>query len=412
MPDTFEVKIESLAYGGDGLGRLPDGRVTFVPYTIPGERVKIRLVEDKPKFSRAQLLEVLESSPGRVEPRCQHFYTCGGCHYQHMDYAAQVEAKKMILQEQLERIGGLHNLPQIDVVPAPVAWNYRNSIQFHLTQDGRLGFQKARSNQTFVIVECYLPEAGINLLWPQIELEPIAGLERVSIRQGIDEELMIILESNDAAEVDFSIENLPVSIVQAGQSGFTVLAGSIHVMMAVLDRQFHVSAGSFFQVNSLQAQAMVQHLLGHLPLEKEMTVLDAYSGVGLFSAFLALKVKRLVGIEVSPQACEDFTINLDEFDHVELYEAPVEQVLASVNFHPDVVVLDPPRAGLGSKVVEGVLAQGAKRLAYVSCDPATLARDSQQLLAGGYQLNNLTLFDMFPQTYHVETVALMSRVKE
>ena len=140
-----------------------------------------------------------------------------------------------------------------------------------------------------------------------------------------------------------------------------------------------------------------------------MTVVDAYCGVGLFSAFLAPKVKRLVGIEVSPSACEDFSTNLDEFDHVELYEAPVEDVLGSVKFNADVIILDPPRAGLGAKTVEGILAQGAAHLAYVSCDPATLARDGRQLAAGGYSLSSLALFDMFPQTYHIESISMWEK---
>jgi 23S rRNA (uracil1939-C5)-methyltransferase len=369
----------------------------------------LRLVEDKPKFSRAELLKVLEPSPDRVKPRCQHFYTCGGCHYQHMDYVAQLESKKMILQEQLERIGGLHNLPQIEMVPAPDVLNYRNSIQFHLTQDGKLGFQKARSNQTFAITECHLPEQGLNDLWPRIELEPIPGIERIILRQGAGEDFVIILEGDGANGVDFTIEDLPVSIVQVGPTGSIVLAGSDHLWMPALGRQFHVSAESFFQVNSRQAEAMVSHLLKNLKLDKGMTLVDAYCGVGLFSGFMAPLVKRLMGIEVSPQACEDFGINLDEFEHVELFEAPVEDVLGSVNFHPDVILLDPPRAGLGMKAVNGVLAQGAAKLAYISCDPATLGRDSKLLTKGGYSLRKVTLFDMFPQTYHIESISLWEK---
>jgi 23S rRNA (uracil1939-C5)-methyltransferase len=412
MANIVETRIDNLVYGGDALGKLPDGRVIFMPYALPGELVKLRVVEDKPKFVRAELVEVLEPSGERTTPRCKHFYTCGGCHYQHIDYPAQLTAKKNILREQLERIGQLSDLPAIDVVPSPEPWNYRNTIQFHLTREGKLGFQKGRSNQTFAIQECHLPELGINRLWPQIEIEPIASVERVSLRQGVDEELLINLESDGTEGVDFSIEDLPVSVVQTWPSGSVVLAGSNYVTMEVMGRQFQVSAGAFFQVNSLQAKAIVSHLLLHLPMDDGDTVIDAYCGVGLFSAFLAPRVKRLVGIEVSSEACDDFTVNLDEFDNVELYEAPVEDVLASQHFHADMIVLDPPRAGLGPKTVEGVLSQGARHLAYISCDPATLARDSKQLVTGGYQLKNLTLFDMFPQTYHVETVVLMSRVKE
>jgi 23S rRNA (uracil1939-C5)-methyltransferase len=409
MIDTVDVRIDNLVYGGDALGRLADGRVVFVPFAISGEMVRVRLVEDKPRHARAEMVEVLEPSPERVNPRCQHFTTCGGCHYQQMNYPTQLKVKAAILREQLERIGGLRDFPVVEIEAAPEPWYYRNHIQFHLTNEGKLGFQKAHSNQPFAIRECHLPEVIINQLWPQIEIEPISGLERVSLRLGAEEDMMLILTSTDPKIVDFSIDDVAISTVQVGPAGSMVLASSDHLVMEVLGRRFKVSAASFFQVNTLQAQAMVKHLTGHLPLKEDMTVLDVYSGVGLYSAFLAPKVKRLVGIEISPDACEDFVTNLDEFDHVELYEAPVEDVLTSINFTPDLIVMDPPRAGLGVKTIEGVLAQGAAHLAYISCDPATLARDSNQLVAGGYSLERLTLFDMFPQTYHIESISFWEK---
>jgi 23S rRNA (uracil1939-C5)-methyltransferase len=410
MDDLFEVRIHSLAYGGDALGRLPDGRVVFVPYALPGEVVKLRIVDEKPRHALAELVEVLQASPERVTPRCLHFGTCGGCHYQHMSYTAQLKAKASILREQLERIGGLQQLPEIEIVPSPSQWNYRNTVQFHVTREGKLSYQKARSNQSFAIQECHLPEAPINQLWPQIDIEPLPGLKRISLRAGQDEELMVVLEGTDMEPVDFSIESLPVSVVQLDDHGGTVLAGSEHISMEILGREFTVSAGSFFQVNRLQAAVMASYLLEKLPFSAQQTVVDAYCGVGLFSAFMAAPVKRLVGIEISPDACEDYTTNLDDYGNVELYEAPVEDVLGSVNFDADILVLDPPRAGLGKVTVQGVLEQGARQVAYVSCDPATLARDIKLLAAGGYRLDSVTLFDMFPQTYHIESISLWKKI--
>jgi 23S rRNA (uracil1939-C5)-methyltransferase len=366
-------------------------------------------VEDKPRLARAELVEVLEPSPERVVPRCQHFGTCGGCHYQHLSYPAQLRVKAAILKEQLERLGGLRDIPAVEIKAAQDVWNYRNHIQFHLTREGKLGFQKVHSNQAFTIRECHLPEEGINWLWPQVEIEPTAHLERVSLRLGADEDMMLILESDNPQPLDFSIEEVPISVVQVGPSGNIVLAGSDHIFMDVSGKRFKVSAGSFFQVNTLQAESMVRHLIESLPDRENMTVLDVYSGVGLFSAFLASKASRLVGIEISPAACEDFTVNLDEYDHVELYEASVEDVLTGVSFSPDLIVVDPPRAGLGMKTVAGLLTQGAEHLVYISCDPATLARDGKQLAAGGYLLTGVTLFDMFPQTYHIESMSFWEK---
>ncbi len=410
MDEINEIKIERLAYGGDAVGHLPDGKVVFIPFAIPGELVSAKLVENKPRHARATLVEVLEPSPDRVLPRCVHFTTCGGCHYQHIDYAAQLNSKAAILKEQLLHVGGLKNIPEIEIVPSPQPWNYRNHLQFHLTPDGKLGFQKAHSNQPFAIRECHLPEAAIGWLWPQVEIEPTPGLERISLRQGADEELMIVLESTTLAELEFDIEGLAVSVVQVNPVGSLVLAGGDHLVMEILGRRFKVSAGSFFQVNTLQAASMVNRLLESLPLDNMMTVLDVYAGVGLFSAFLAPRVKRLVGIEISAEACNDFITNLDEFENVELYEASAEEVVGNSAFNPDVIVVDPPRAGLGAKTMEGLLSQGASWLAYVSCDPATLARDAHQLAAGGYSLEKLVCIDMFPQTYHIESMSFWKKM--
>ncbi len=409
MASTFDVRIDRLVYGGDALGKLPDGRVVFVPYAIPGELVRLRLLEDKPQRATATLVEVLEPSPDRITPRCVHFSTCGGCHYQQMSYPAQLKAKSDIVREQLERIGGLRGIADIENHASPEPWYYRNTIQFHITPNGKLGFQIGHTNQPFAISECHLPEEAVNRLWPQIEVEPILGLERVSLRMGSGEEMMLILKSSDPQAMEFSVENLPVSVVQVGPYGSIVLAGSEYVMMEVLGRQFRVSASSFFQVNTLQAEAVVRYLMDHLLISSEMSVVDAYCGVGLFSAFLAPKVKRLTGIEVSPIACEDFSANLDEFEQVELYEAPVADVLLNVDFHADLIIMDPPRAGLGAKAVKGIISQGATHLAYVSCDPATLARDGKQLTEGGYSLSSISVFDMFPQTYHIESISLWEK---
>lgn len=412
MNDLLNIRIESLAYGGEAIGRLPDGRAVFIPFAIPGELVQVRLVEEKPRYARAELNSVLEPSPRRIEARCSHFATCGGCHYQQMDYSTQLEGKTTILREQLERIGGLKELPNLEVIASPEScWNYRNHVQFHLTPQGKPGFQKMHSNQTFAIRECHLPEAPINRVWPQIEIEPMPGLERMSLRTGVNNDMMLILESSNPQPLEFNIEEEALSVVSKGPSGSRVQAGSDHIIMEVMGRQFRVSAASFFQVNTIQAEAMVKHILLNLPIDDGITLLDVYCGVGLFSAFLAEKVKVLVGIESSPEACIDFISNLDEYDHVSLYEDKAENVLESVNFNPDVILMDPPREGLGIKAVDGLLAQGASQLVYVSCDPATLARDAKRLVNGGYSLEKIALVDMFPQTFHLESISYWEKKK-
>jgi 23S rRNA (uracil1939-C5)-methyltransferase len=454
MPaDTFNITLTTLTYGGDALGRLPDGAprpglAVFVPCALPGETVRVRLVEEKRGHARAELLEVLTLSPDRVTPRCPHFFSiqnqqsainnlpCGGCHYQHIAYPAQLAVKTAILREQLERLGGIKDPLILPPVPSPSPWNYRNHVQFHLTPQGRLGYEALRSNRLLPIRECHLPEAPINQLWPQLDLEPLLGLERVSLRAGADEDLMLILEGGDPQSLGLIIEELPISVLHLGPAGPLVLAGSDHILMEVgsmgvlgsvgagerkehasrpdptpipLSRLFRVSAESFFQVNTPQAGAMVDHLLANLPLTPSVILLDVYCGVGLFSAFLAPHVERLIGIESSPSACEDFVCNLNEFDNVELYEAAAEQVLPALDLRVDVILVDPPRAGLSPRALDGLLHLNANSLAYVSCDPATLGRDARQLIEGGYHLRQITPFDLFPQTYHIESISFWER---
>jgi 23S rRNA (uracil1939-C5)-methyltransferase len=330
--------------------------------------------------------------------------TCGGCHYQHIPYQVQVEAKADILQDQLTRIGKLDH-PQVQpTIPAPTPWNYRNHIQFHLDEEGRLGFQAARSHQIIPIDECYLPEEAISLLWPQLEIEPMPDLLRIGLRVGVDKEIMLVLESATDEAFDFNVD-IPIAAVQIGPEQTHILSDRFYLEMPVLDRIFRVSGGSFFQVNTPMAAAMVEHLLAHLPLTKEATALDIYCGVGLFSAFIAPKVGRLIGIEISPSAVDDFAINLNEFDHVEIYQAPAEDALPSLDVQPDVILVDPPRAGLERGVLDAILQLQPSVLAYISCDPATLARDAKRLTNGGFTLKQITPFDLFPQTYHIESIS-------
>ena len=402
-----EISLTALGYGGDAIGRLADGRAVFVPFGLPGERVRVRLREEKPGFARGELIEVLQPSPERVSPRCRHFGTCGGCHYQHLPYPKQLAIKSDILREQLQRIGRIAEPPVQPAAGSPSAWNYRNHMQFHLDKDGRLGFQGASAGRFIPISECHLPEEPINALWPKLYFEPGSGVERVSLRLGADRELMLVLESDDLHPPALEI-GAGISIVHSFEEDAVVLAGTERLGMRVLDRDFLVSAGSFFQVNTPLAGEMVAQVLRYLPAEIKI-ILDLYCGAGLFSAFLAPHCKRLIGVEASPSACRDFAINLDEFDHVELYEGPVQEVLPHLQAAPGFALVDPPRAGLDRRALDALVALAPPALVYVSCDPSTLARDARRLLDGGYRLAEVKPFDLFPQTYHIESISLFTR---
>lgn len=405
---VFEVRLSSLAYGGSAFGRLEDGRAVFVPLALPGELVRARAVEEKTGFVRAELEAVLEASPERIPPRCRHFGVCGGCHYQHMPYSLQLESKRSILSEQLTRIGGIES-PDVSPVVHGEPWGYRNHIQFHLCEDGRLGYMPRRGAQPFAVQECHLPEDTLAQAWPSLDFEAMPEVERIGLRAGQEEDIQIILEGREDAVPEVLVEDFPYSVVHLSAAEPVTLVGSNFVFMKVLERELRVSAGAFFQVNITVAEKMVQHMLELLPLGRFDLLLELYSGVGLFSAFLAPRVKRMVAVENSPSACADFEVNLDEFDNVDLYEAPVEMALRSLSLHPDVILVDPPRAGLERSVLDRIVEMTPELLVYVSCDPATLGRDARRLARGGYRLQQATPFDMFPQTYHIESISLWSR---
>jgi len=416
MPDTLlDLVLTTLTYGGDAMGRDSAGRAVFVPFGLPGETVRVRLVDERKHFARAELLKVLHASPKRIAPKCKHFSACGGCHYQNLSYPDQLAAKTDILRDQLARIGKIENPPIGEIVASPAEWNYRNHIQFHLDGDANLGFiaagtESARHESPLSVLpisECHLPEEPLNALWPNLHFEPGTLLERVSLRAG--EELLLVLESDSPETPEIEIE-AELSVVHLTEDDAVVIAGDDHLVIEVMGRPFKVSAGSFFQVNTPMAAKMVNHVLEltsnyHSPI----TIYDVYCGVGLFSAFLAPRCEKLIGIELSPSACADFAVNLDEFENVELYEAPAEAVLRILDIKPDVVLLDPPRAGLDKAALDALMALQPPMILYVSCDPSTLARDIKRMSEHGYKLQQVTPFDLFPQTYHIESISVLTR---
>ena len=411
MPEKpIQLTLTAQTYGGEAIGRY-NGKAVFVPFALPGEIVRARIVEERKNFSRAELLEVVKAAPERIAAKCIHYTRCGGCHYQHLAYADQLSAKTEILRDQLSRIGKIANPPVKQIVASPLEWNYRNNIQFHLDENAILGFisavtDPAQPDSTLGVLpisECHLPEAALNALWPTLEFEPGAPLERVSLRAG--DELMLILESDQVETPEMELES-DISVVHLLEDDMIIMAGDDYILIEVLGKSFKVSAASFFQVNTVMAAKMVEHLLAVLPVSQKTTLLDVYCGVGLFSAFFAPRVKKVIGIELAPSSCEDFGVNLDEFENVDLYEAFAEEVLPELKEYADIVILDPPRAGLDRAVIDALIQIRPETIAYVSCDPATLARDAARLIAGGYRLKQVTPFDLFPQTYHIESISI------
>lgn len=402
--DTFKVNVDSLVYGGNGMGRLPDGRAVFVPFVLPGEQAHLRIVDSRRRYARAELVEIINPSNSRIKPRCQHYMVCGGCHYQHMDYQDQIKIKSQILLEQCERIGDIKDPPLEAMIPSPRNWNYRNAVQFHLNTDGKLGYKAAGSQDIVAIEVCHLPIKEIMDTWAMLEFQDSPNLERVELVQGSGEDILLVLRGDDISLPEFELD-LPISAVHLSPAGQIILVGNDYVIMEVNERSFSVSAGSFFQVSNEMAGELVDHILENLSLASNMTVLDVYCGVGLFSAFLAPYVKRCIGVEVTPSACQDYAVNLDEFENVKLYEGQAEKILPDLNLSPEVILVHPPRAGLDRVVLDAIVHMRPDTLVYISCDPSTLARDMKRLLKAGFSLEKVTPFDLFPQTFHIESVS-------
>jgi 23S rRNA (uracil1939-C5)-methyltransferase len=411
-PSTYDILLEKLTYGGESMGRLPDSRAVFVPFGLPGEHVRVELTEDKKNFARGKIIEILKASSERIDPKCKHFGKCGGCHYQNLPYEKQLQAKTEILRDQLQRIGKIENPPITQMIASPLEWNYRNHVQFHLTAEGKVGFVNAKGNSILPIEECHLPETGINAFWPNLQFESNKDVERVSLRAGQGEELMVVLESESPETPELEIE-ADVSVVHVFDEHAVVIAGQDHLIFNILGKEFQVSATSFFQVNTAMAEKMVEHVISRLPVTATTTLLDVYCGAGLFSKFFAGKCQQVIGIETSESACEDFAFNLDEFDNVELYEGAAEEVLPGLAGRLDsstCVIVDPPRAGIERHALDAILSIKPQIVAYVSCDPSTLARDAARLINGGYRLVEVTPFDLFPQTYHIESISIFESV--
>jgi 23S rRNA (uracil1939-C5)-methyltransferase len=396
-----------MAHGGDGVARF-EGKVVFVPYVIPGEEVLIDLVEDKAAYARGRPLEIIKPSPDRVEPRCRHFGTCGGCQWQHISYDRQLSLRREILQSQLTRIAHLPDVPAKPTVAAREAWNYRNHVQLHLDDEGRLGFMSALAEEVVPISECHIMHPLVWEIFTGLEVD-FAELEKVSLRASTTSgEQLLILEttSSEAPEVEV---DLPVSCVLLLADGTAVTyVGSPHITEAVGGRSLRISAASFFQVYTAQTERLLSTVIDYASPRGDELLLDLYCGVGTFSLNLADRVSEVVGIDSSEAAIADAAYNAQAEADVLYLHGPVEDLISAVEEEVDLAIVDPPRRGMSKEAIAAVIQKAPPRLIYVSCDPATLARDASRLIQAGYQLVEVQPVDMFPQTYHIEAVALLS----
>jgi len=389
-----EIKVEKLIYGGEGLAR-PEGRVVLTPFVLPGELVRVRPRRESPKLLRASPVEILRASKHRVKPPCRHFGRCGGCHYQHADYEYQHEQKRAIFSEVLGRLGRISDA-EIQVVSGPPL-GYRNRIQLHVA-NGRIGFHQASSHRLCPVGECPIASPKLNVA--------LAELRRMLPQPRFPHMLRSLELFTNETEVQINVRETDGRRI--GRNFFEWCAARIPGADAVdmdypaAGETLRVGPRSFFQANRFLLDRLVELALEKVEGE---TAADLYAGVGLFSLPLARRLKSVTAVESTLGAHSDLEHNAQRAGlAVTAHRGRAEGYLAGLERSPDFVLADPPRAGLGKRVVGELLRLKPARLTIVSCDPATLARDLSALIAGGYALDGITLVDLFPQTYHVESV--------
>lgn len=423
MTDTLHVTIERMAQGGAGVARH-EGQVVFVAGALPGEQVRVQIEQAAASYLRGQVVEVLQAAPERVAPRLPQ----GGDHlsWQHIAYPAQLAFKQRILREQLQKLARIAEPPVLPMLPAPQPWHYRNTARLHLagaTPDTlQIGYHAAGTQQ---VVDLYEDP----LLLPALN-EALWGL-RVALEQVLEQEeplpSQILLRGSAAggyavaAMLDAPrITRVHRRAVARWQHYVPALAGvsldpddeeeaPVRLHEALGGITFVLSPFSFFQTHTAQAEAVLAVLRRMIDMPTMLTLLDAYSGVGAFALPLAQAVQQVVAIELYPQAVADGRANamLNDIDNVRFVAAPVEEVLPTMRERVDVAILDPPRRGCDARVLAALVARKPRRIAYVSCHPGILARDLAVLLAGGFRLIEVQPVDMFPQTPHIECIALL-----
>jgi 23S rRNA (uracil1939-C5)-methyltransferase len=395
--ETIETRIESLAAGGDGVGRTGDGRALFVPLTAPGDRVRARITESHRRFARGVVEAVLEPSADRVEPVCSAFGSCGGCAWQHLDYATQLAAKAKILRDALARIGHLEVEEVISVTASPAAYGYRNRAR--PVQNGTtVGYRMRRSHRVRAVEECPVLQPPLEEALQRLAAGEPGSREAGGVARDVVWELAMGSDGTTRAGT------LPASTAERSRKSIRLEVGG---------DQIRISTGVFAQGNSLLLDALAQAVCRQAG--GGTAAVELFAGAGFLTLPLSRSFDCLWAVESDPAAVADLRFNLEAANrrNVEIRSDRVEHALSRLELQsPDALVLDPPRAGVPDGALDSLVALRPRRIVYLSCDPATLARDLARLHTAGYRLARIEAFDLFPQTPHVEALATLVPVAE
>lgn len=421
-----EVTLEKLVYEGDALGRLSSGQVVFVPWAASGDTVKIRLTDNTKRVLHGEIQEIIQPSPHRTTPKCTVFGQCGGCQWQHITLEEQRRWKQSIVGESLQRIGKLPGIHVNDIIGSPEAlsWQYRNKVEWVIAREDdepALGYSRFRTNEVVSFDTCWLvPEQlGELAIFLRQNRTLFHGVERVQVRISPDERLLLTFIGQKSDLHDLSLlttallEQFPniIGINLHHGSTRSVLWGVPYLIEDLGPQQFQVSSGSFFQVNRPVTIQLLHYLESLLP-ERIPSLLDLYAGVGLFAIWFHRRASNVLALEGSPDAVEDAHVNmtLNGADNIQWIQGDVQHQLKNIKETFDVALVDPPRNGCHQEVIHWLNEHVTGQIVYISCNPATLARDLGTLCGAGWKIESVQPFDMFPQTYHVETVVSLKRI--
>lgn len=441
------IDLEGLRLSSEGMAvGYHEGKATFVPGLLPGEIGQVQIMEEKKNWQRGKLLRILKASEDRVNPPCSVYSVCGGCQLQHLNYEQTLVWKKQWVADALSRIGKIQ-LDSVTIHPTigmDHPWRYRNKARLHCGEEGSLGYYQEKSKATVPFDDCLLISEGMNHWVREAEgflseegKKSFPQLTSITFRENSQGEGMMILDSlPDVSLQDTSLrdaqslralaglgkEDIGSGSIEGTGSGISSVWGITHsgeperivgegdFTENVLGAEFKISPLAFLQVNPTQTRRLYNTVLDWAELSKEKVVWDLYCGIGTITLALAAKAQKVWGIEENPYAVADARENAkcNQIDNVEFIPGKVEDTFRQITDHPDIVVLDPPRAGAHKRVLERLLELKPDQIIYVSCDPGTLARDLGILQSGGYRVVEVQPVDMFPWTMHVESIIMMT----
>ncbi len=443
---TIKIKLENLAYGGDCVAHLDDGYTIFVNGGIPGEIVKVKITAWKKSYARADIVEIIKPSPMRVSPECKVYTKCGGCQLQHMNYKQELSSKQRMVKDSLERIGKIESPEIKKVIESDFPWYYRNKAQFPLRiadhEKIRAGFYRRGTHELINVNKCVIQHPLINRIMEYTlnilneheltvydENEHYGLLRHLLIRVGVcTNQAILTIITNDqpfpekykvAEQIMEKIPELTGVIQNINSKKTNVIMGNKFILLAgertyteyIASIKYKISSDSFFQVNTLQAHKLYD-VIKSLCTDKRQTVIDCYCGTGSITLYLANKIEKILGIEENKSAVKDARVNaeLNNIDNCKFICGRVETelpLLKEKGIKPDIIIFDPPRKGLKEDIISVVEKLKPQKIVYVSCNPTTLARDLAKLTQN-YYINLIQPVDMFPQTYHVETVVSLN----